>query len=432
MTATRAPVVVLGAGLTGLAAARELSQRGITVRVLERERVVGGHATTHEERGFHFDRTGHLLHLRNARIKALVEAILPGRLREIQRRSAVFSHGVYTRYPFQCNAHGLPPEIAFECVSGFVNAHFAANKQEPKNFAEYCELHFGRGISEHFMLPYNSRMWGVPASEITSEWCERFVPLPELSDVLRGALGASSPELGYNARFFYPEQGIGVLSNALAADLKVELERAPERIDWTTRTVHVAGEAIRYERLISTIPLPQLIALGSDAPAAVREAAGKLRWTRLHYFDLALAAPNPNPYHWIYVPEARFPFYRIGCYSHFSDKLAPQGKSSLYVELVDRRRPSPEQALQSVLLGLKELGLLRREEQLEFWRLRSLDFAYVLYDAERRPALDVIQPFLQQQGVLSTGRYGGWNYSSMEDAMLFGIDAAERVAVELS
>ena len=32
------------------------------------------------------------------------------------------------------------------------------------------------------MVPYNARLWGVPPTEITSAWCERFVPLPKLED----------------------------------------------------------------------------------------------------------------------------------------------------------------------------------------------------------------------------------------------------------
>ena len=107
----------------------------------------------------------------------------------------------------------------------------------------------------------------------------------------------------------------------------------------------------------------------------------------------------------------------MGCYSHFSEKLAPPGKSSLYVELADRRAPQPERALQAVVRGLIELGLLRRAEDIELWRLRRIDYAYVIYDHDYRAALDVIEPFLKRQRIFSTGRYGGWNYSSMEDAL---------------
>lgn len=57
----RVPVVVLGAGLTGLSAARHLQRAGIAHRVFERRSLAGGHAVTVEEAGFRFDRTGHLL-----------------------------------------------------------------------------------------------------------------------------------------------------------------------------------------------------------------------------------------------------------------------------------------------------------------------------------------------------------------------------------
>jgi protoporphyrinogen oxidase len=421
----RARVLVLGGGLTGLSSSLYLTRAGVPHRVLEREPVAGGHAVTLEERGFRFDRTGHLLHLRDPEMQTLAFDLLPAaQYRRIERRSAVFSHGVYTRYPFQANTFGLPAEVAYECVAGFVQAHFSPSQREPQNFEEFCLAQFGAGISKHFMLPYNSRLWGVPAREITTEWCQRFVPLPSLEDVLRGALGAKPPELGYNTRFFYPEHGMGAFSSALAARTRVELGRAPSRIDLERRIAFVNDEAIEFDVLLSTIPLPSLLGLLTPLPEPLLEAGSRLRATHLHYFDLGLRVPNPNPYHWIYVPEERYPFYRVGCYSHFSDKLAPPGKSSLYVELVDRRAPNPARALEEVVQGLRELGLLKSEDDIELARLRTLDHAYVIYDRNHRAALERIHPYLGAHRVISSGRYGAWNYSSMEDALLMGRDAA--------
>jgi protoporphyrinogen oxidase len=194
------------------------------------------------------------------------------------------------------------------------------------------------------------------------------------------------------------------------------------------RVLSFEDEEVPFDVLLSSIPLPSLLKLMTPVPEVVAAAAQKLRSTHLHYFDLGLRVPNPNPYHWVYVPEQKYPFYRVGCYTHFSEKLAPPGKSSLYVELCDRRAPSPERALSEVIVGLRELGLLRSEQDIELWRLRTIDCAYVIYDHEYRAALAVIEPYLAEQRVISTGRYGGWNYSSMEDALLMGRSAAERAA----
>ncbi|MDF3067547.1 MAG: hypothetical protein K0R38_3148 [Polyangiaceae bacterium] len=432
MTGARFPVCVLGGGLAGLSSSIFLQRASVAHRLFERETVAGGHAVTVEEQGFRFDRTGHLLHLRDPEMQALAASLLPAeKYRKLARRSAVFSHGVYTRYPFQANTFGLPPEVAYECVSGFIAAHFAKDQPPAENFEQYCLQHFGAGISKHFMLPYNARLWGVPAREITSEWCQRFVPRPKLEDVLRGALGAAAPELGYNASFWYPELGIGTFSDALAERTPIELGRAARRVDLSRRLLVFDDEEVPFDLLISTVPLPALVALLSEAPSAVVEAAGRLRYTHLHYLDIGLTAPNLNPYHWIYVPEEKYPFYRVGCYSHFSEKLAPAGKSSLYVELADRRGPSLPRILPEVVRGLIELGLLKSERDIELCRLRTLDFAYVIYDHHYRESLDTILPFLADHGILSTGRYGAWNYSSMEDALLMGRRAATDAASQL-
>ena len=421
------PVAILGAGLTGLSAAFHLRQERIGCRLIERAAHPGGHAITIEEQGYRFDRTGHLLHLRDPSIRDLALGWIRGGALEIERKSRVFSHGVYTRYPFQANTAGLPPEVAYACVTDFVRAHFAADRPAPRTFEDFCRHHFGDAISDAFMIPYNTKLLGVPPSQISAAWCSRFIPLPKLEDVIAGAVGLNDRELGYNTRFTYPRLGIGQLTSGLAeAAGPIELGRAPTAIDTRSRVLHLPGEAVRYEALISTIPLPSLVALMTDAPAEVREAASRLRCTSLHYLDVALNSPCLLPYHWIYVPEPRFPFYRVGAYSNFSSAMAPPNKGCLYVELADRQKPDMAELLPRLAADLRTMGLIDSDHAIRFARLRTIDHAYVVFDDDHFPALEVIQPYLRSVGIQSTGRYGGWNYSSMEDALLFGRDAARR------
>jgi protoporphyrinogen oxidase len=420
------PVAILGAGLTGMAAAFHLKQAGVPFRIFERLDHAGGHAITIEEDGFRFDRTGHLLHLRDAATRALVLSWIGDDWVEVERRSMIWSSGTYTRYPFQANTFGLPPQVAYDCLQGFLKAHFAKDAPAPTTFEEFCFTHFGEGISRHFMIPYNTRLWGVPPSEITADWCARFVPLPKLEDVVAGAVGLNDRELGYNTRFVYPRLGIGALASGLAnAVPEIELDRAPTAIDWRARELHFEGETVHYQTLISTAPLEALIGTLTDAPAQVSAAAKRLRCTHLYYLDVALDTPCQRPLHWVYVPEEKYPFYRVGCYSHFSPDLAPPGKACLYVELASREPPDLETLIPEVARGLVEMGLIHDVSAVRFARLRRIDHAYVVFDHAYFPSLEVIRPFLDEARILSTGRYGGWNYSSMEDALHFGRDAAK-------
>jgi len=430
-SSARTPVAILGAGLTGMSAAIELSRRGAPYRIFEKLAEPGGHAVTIEDNGFRFDRTGHLLHLKSDALRAeVLDWIGPDHLR-IQRRSVIWSNGVYTRYPFQANTFGLPPQVAYDCVQGFLAAQLAKDKPQPTNFEEFCLYHFGEGISRHFMIPYNSRLWGVHPREITSAWCERFVPLPRLEDVIAGAVGLNDRELGYNSNFIYPRLGIGELAQGMARRLpRLELGQSPLRIELAARHLLFERERVPFQVLLSTIPLPRLLDLIDEIPDPVREAAAKLRCSHLHYLDVALRRTPGTNFHWAYVPEAKYPFYRVGCYTHFSSALAPPGKSSLYIELADRSPPDLERLLPEVARGLVEMGVIGSANEIEFARARCIDHAYVIFDHDYFAALEVIRPFLEASRIISSGRYGNWNYSAMEDAILFGKVAAER-ALEL-
>ena len=246
--------------------------------------------------------------------------------------------------------------------------------------------------------------------------------------MIAGSVGLNDRELGYNTEFVYPHQGIGELTSAMAEDLELpaQLSSAPVAIDWRRKRLRFADREVPYQALISTAPLDSLLKLLDDAPAEVRGAGGKLRCNPLYYLDVALDVPCGVDLHWAYVPEERFPFYRVGCYSHFSAAMAPEGKAGLYVELSSREAPDMKQLHGQLAAGLVEMNIIKQPEQIRFAALRRIDHAYVVYDHSYYAALEAIHPFLEENGILSCGRYGGWNYSSMEDALIFGRDAARR------
>jgi len=419
------PVVVLGGGLTGLSTALALQDAGIDYRLYEREDHAGGLATTVVEQDFRFDRTGHLLHVHDQDRAKRILSWLDEEPLLVRRRSAIFSNRVYTRYPFQANFHGLPPNVAYRCLLDFIAAQFAAPPKAPGDFEQYCRIHFGAAVSEIFMLPYNSKLWGVAPRDISIDWCERFVPLPNLADVIAGAVGHDPPELGYNVRAYYPRHGIGELSNGMARRLSnATWAHPPRTIDVRSREIAFDSGSVSYDLLVSTIPLTTLLELISDLPEEVSDARGQLRCSRLYYLDVALKRRPLRSEHWIYVPEARYPFYRVGSYSTFCEDMAPDGEGSLYVELVDRNPPNLNHLVPAVLDHLIEMGMIAGRDDMRFVRLRRIDHAYVIYDRKRTHALQVIRRFLEQGSIRSTGRYGGWNYSSMDDAIGFGDQAA--------
>jgi protoporphyrinogen oxidase len=286
------------------------------------------------------------------------------------------------------------------------------------------------------MEPYNRKIYGVPLDTLAANFAAKYIPRPPIEQVVKGALGLSPEALGYNAQFVYPKRGgIGALSEAMHTRLtrKAERGRQPIALDLLNRTARLDGdELVRYERLVSTIPLPELVArcvAGNPAsvPAAIVDASKLLRANSVLYFDVAIkGAPKEHQdYHWIYLPESDVPFYRVGSYSAVERSLAPPGHRSYYVELGHYGDVDPSKFEDGVLEGLRKIGLLEDEDQIVFMIPNVLSPAYVLFDHQYETARSTVLSFFAQAGVVSVGRYGRWQYNAMEDALLEGKEAAE-------
>ena len=424
-------IVILGGGLTGISAAVHLKKSPWVL--FEKEDRLGGHARTDVVRGFHFDKTGHWLHLRDPYTKQLIAELLPEGMVTVERKARIFSHGALTRFPFQANLHGLPPEVIKECLLGFIEAwQRRGEAKAPDNFEEFILQKMGSGIARHFMIPYNQKLWGVHPREITSEWCSRFVPTPKLEDVVSGAVGANPPEMGYNVGFLYPKAGgIETMTRALIARMQggqTHLRADPEAIDWRRQVVNVGGESVSYRALIATIPMPEMVKRLVDPPREIVEAAGKLRCTLVRYLNVATRTQPNSDFHWIYVPEEKYPFYRVGIYSNAVPAMAPAGHGSLYVEMSDRGpMPRLDDILPDTAQALAAAGAINSPDDILFAELKEIQYAYVVFDHAYYTAVKTITDWFEAHQIHPRGRYGSWIYNAMEDSILAGREVAQKL-----
>lgn len=423
--------VFLGGGISCLAAARGFSGDGI---LFEREARIGGLCRSDEVNGFVFDRTGHLLHLRDARIRELVARLLGNNLRSCTRNSWIFSQGVYTRYPFQSHFYGLPPEVAADCLIGAAQASFRISRRGKKTsrFSDWVIERFGEGIARHFMFPYNRKLWTIPPSELTTEWLGRFVPIPDLREIILGALTDRIGDEGYNATFVYPaRRGIESLVRRLAEGLKLKVVTgvAVQKIELRPRRLTLStGDTVGFGRLITCAPLPELVRMTEPVPPGVRAAAKKLRWASVYNLNLGIPDRREGR-HWVYLPENRYRIYRFGYANNFSRWVAPPGMANIYTEIAyDPKRGSDRAAFRRrVITDLIAIGVLKSPRDIVATHENELPFAYAIYDRYRSSAVATLRRFFESRAIDLIGRYGRWEYSSMEDALLQGLSISERL-----
>jgi protoporphyrinogen oxidase len=422
------PIVILGGGISGLAASLASG-----APVFEAEDKAGGVAASDSDAGFTFDRGIHILQSTNARVlKLLGDSGV--RLNSRSRQAYIHSHGTYTAYPFQVNTAGLPLPLRMRCVWSFLNRPRDA---DPRNYEEWMYANLGRGFAETFLIPYSEKFWTVHPRDLTHEWTGNRVPQPTTMQVLRGAFWSKQTRIGTNVDFRYPNNapGYGAIGEALSGRVAA-LHRGyrATRLDANGRTVHFAnGKSVSYRRLISTIPLPDLVAICPDAPAAVRDAAAMLRTNSILVVNLGIGRPGNNGWHWVHFPEKDVSFFRISFPHNFADNVTPPGTSSISAEVAY----SPDHSLdrgsivEKVIEDLKRVGILGRNDPIVHRGTRNIRYAYCIHDFQRKASVRAVRDWMLAHDVVPTGRYGLWNYFWSHEAIMSGLQAGEKALREM-
>lgn len=428
-------IIIIGAGLAGLSAAYHGQSAGADYVLYEQEAGPGGMCRTVRKEGFFFDYSGHLLHLKDPYFKEFVQNVLGDNLCVLERKACIYSNGVFTRYPFQANLYGLPPEVIRECLLGYVEA-YCGKEDLPtssyRTFRDWIVAKLGEGIGNHFMFPYNEKLWTVPTEELTCEWISEYVPRPSLDDVFNGTFSDQSKGFGYNATFWYPRQGgIEALSSALASGIEnIRYNEKVAGIDQHRKTVTLSsGHRASYERLINTMSLKGLVKLlQAPVPDPVLDAARALRHNSVLIISLGVGGEKLTDKHWIYLPEKKFSAYRVGVYSNFSPAMAPEGTTSYYIEIAYRQEWGiDKEAVVSKAVGeMVDIGLVKSADDILVREVADVGCAYVIYDGSWSTSRKIIIDYLKSCDITSIGRYGNWEYSGMEEAMLQGMQALER------
>jgi protoporphyrinogen oxidase len=432
------PIVVLGGGISGLTAARALQEQQRDYLLLERCPTVGGLTRTVEVGEFCFDYTGHFLHLcRHASPADIPYANLKNdEWVPIARRSCCFVGGKFITAPIQYHLAELPPQLFKECVASY-NSRPTYSQAENATFRDYMLSGFGQALSDLFLIPQNEKTMAIALDRLSDRAVRRFFPAPDEKLVRIGMNGGgASGAGGYNATFWYPKTGgIGKLVQGLRCGIRnCAVNQDVVGVDLANRTVRTSThETIPWEALFSSIPLDSLCAMTGDKELI--PAAADLSHSSTVSFNIGLRGPLPSEFaglHWLYVPDRTIPFYRVGFYSNIGDGMATPGHGALYVEVGMQPRELDQTDLvrdlqPRVLKSLEELGWIRSRD-IACVVIHVMRHAYIHHTPQRDRALETILRRLRQAGVHPIGRYGLWDYISMEDSM----DSARTAVMELA
>lgn len=426
-------VAIVGGGISGVAAARFLAERGVTVDIFEADAEAGGLCRSDVIDGYAFDRAGgHILFTKNDWCRGLWHTILADHERVASiRNTKILYRGRYVHYPFENGLGDLEPEERLRCLMGYIQAWVARKDgaKVPDNFKDWVRFRMGDAIADGFMDPYNEKIWKADLRELGIDWVEGRVPDAPLEDVLRAALGERVEGYTHQLKFEYPRNGgFQTMFERLLDPVRSRLHRGHrvERIEKRGDVLLVDGQP--YDRVISTIPLPILADVLAGMDATNRGAAKALKHRAVTSVLFGIDQASVQPYSWLYLPHAeQGPANRVTYLSNYSPENAPTGRGSIQAEVTHDGPLAIDRAwLSSLADALAGQGLFRRDS-VDLTHYFTNEWAYILFDRDFTKKRALAIEGAEKLGVVPLGRFGRFDYFNSDQCIVAAKQCVDRL-----
>ncbi len=439
------PIAVLGGGPAGLTAGYLLAQQGVPVIVFEAEDQVGGIAKTEVRDGYRFDLGGHRFFTKVKEVDDLWHEVMKEEFLKRPRMSRIYWNGKFLDYPL--NGMDVIRKLGpIELIRSGLSYLWAAIKPKgaEDNLEQWVSNRFGKRLYQHFFKTYTEKVWGVPTTELRSEWAaQRIKGLSFMSAAKAAFFGNKDNKIkSLINEFHYPRFGPGQMWETMADEIianggEVRLNTPVTRLevrDGEVVAIEAGGERIEPRHVISSLPLRGTVGMaGAAAAGEVQAAAQGLRYRDFLTVALVIDGEDLFPDNWIYIHDPAVRVGRIQNFRSWSPWMVPdQSKASVGLEYFcfkgdDLWEMDDEKLVELAKAELAQLGLVD-PSRVERGFVTRVPKAYPMYDADYGERVQVIRGWLEGIGNLTqVGRNGLHRYNNSDHSMLTAMRAVDNV-----
>ena len=417
--------LIIGAGISGLTFANYADGDYL---IIEKEDEVGGYCRTIKKKDYVWDYAGHFFHFSTEEFKKkFLDSVSPDDIKYKDKNTKIIYKDALVDYPFQTNIHQLEKQEFIDCLYDLFHRE---EKEDYDSFLDMLYGKFGKSIVEKFLRPYNEKLYAVDLTTLDKDAMGRFFPYADIPAIIDN-MKANKDSTSYNSSFLYPKDGAGsfiqILYDALDGS-KVLLNRKVVKINNMDKVAELDdGRKITYKYLINTSPLNHFLDYfdGEEFKSLQED----LSYNKVLVFNLGFNKKSKyTEEHWMYIPDKKVNFYRIGFY----DNILDADKLSMYIEIGYGKKDviteaDVEEQLKLTLENLHKLGIIDDETKLEEHSTIIMDPAYVHINTETEKRIQEFKEREAGNNIYTIGRYGAWTYCSMEDCMITAKELAEKL-----
>ncbi|MEI8283806.1 MAG: FAD-dependent oxidoreductase [bacterium] len=460
------PVLVLGAGLSGLSASFHIGHEKCLI--FEKDASPFGHIRSEAREGFTWDQGPHVSFTKSEYVRDLFAESVSDEFEDYPVRTRNYYHGHWIDHPAQSNLHQVPEPLRSACLESFLEARKLPPPEAPRSYQEWLDYAMGPVFAKTFSAAYTRKYWTVSPEELETDWIGKRVFYPTVEDVVSGFRGPLSEQTHYITHVRYPSRG-GYQSFArkMAEGANLRLNSEIVRIDldskriWVRENGNTLPRQYTFNRLINTIPLPVFISLCDNVPSAVTGAADQLNCSQLLLVNITAPHPTQIDGNWFYIYNEDFHSTRINCTEKLSPHNAPEGSTGIQVEVYAHPKLGFSDTVDNITrkvvrecvrMGFVNENLLPTGESLPNisslsnvrFHTQFCNYANVICDHDRKPALATILNWLELHGLNRddsdlapftdwnknptmkpaslelAGRFAEWKYFWTDDCVLRG------------
>lgn len=451
MTHHKRNVVILGAGVAGLAAGWMFARTGkYKVTLVERAPYIGGVCATFKHDRFLLDHGPHKCYSAIDGIMDELRALMGDELLTHEKSNSIYLFNSFLKYPISiaelARKMGLRNlvNVARDACVATLRSNGKADSYEA-----YAVAKFGRSMYELVFGPLAEKIWGDPRT-LSADIARTRIPSSSLIDIALRASGLrSQTELTDAKYFYYPKKGFGRIGDRMAEEIHkasgvILTSTPPVKIHSRSKTVtgveierNGRQELLPCDLLVSSIPLDHLVRMlseGSDVRLSdALTAAQTLQYRTCFLVYVFVEASRLTNHHWMFFPESEFIFGRVFEQKRMSPAMAPLDQTVLCCDFTDfadgpLAQQTDDALAQRCIVDLERIGLLDRR-QVVGTLVKRLPKFYPRYDLNYRHVTSTLYESLKQfDNLYSTGRIGFYNYNNSDhcvDMARFLVDRIE-------
>ncbi len=427
--------------MAGLSLGYFAGKNGIPFTIYEAKDRVGGNCITFESKGFRYDSGAHRFHDKDEQMTAEVLHLMGDKIHRIKAPSRILHNGEF--YDFPLSVFNLLKRMGIASFSKGVWDTLASRLKYSNStngdFEEFAYAAYGKHIADKFLTNYSEKLWGLSCDRLSPEIAgERLKGLDLGSFILETFKSRLSGSKHMEGNFYYPEEGIGALSNKMADRCGRKNIRTGSKItaifhdNRKITSIEINGKEKKEAKAIaSSLPLTDLIEiLLPAAPQDVSSAVKRLSFRNLILTAIFLNKNSISDCATIYCPDSSFPFTRIYEPKNRSLLMSPSGKTSLIAEIPcahsdELWTATDEFLIKLVLDHLREFKWFTQEDIISVDVQRMKNCYPVLklgYEREKAKINDYLKRF---SNLYITGRNGRFVYEWIHNMMRYGKDIAD-------